>query len=78
MSSNKSKLRRSHTHSHYQKKNRKITINPINIHDNKCFQQAPAIALNHKETGKISQRNQKLNLFIDFCEEKQIENRKKM
>ena len=45
---------------------------------NKCFQQAPAIALNHKETGKISQRNQKLNLFIDFCEEKQIEKRKKM
>ena len=30
-------------------KNKKATINPINIKDNKCFQYTVAVALNHEE-----------------------------
>ena len=36
------------------KKNKKATINPINKKDNKCFQYAVIITLNHEEMKKIS------------------------
>ena len=32
---------------------KKVTINPVN-NDNKCFQYAATVALNHEETGKKS------------------------
>ena len=38
--------------SFYWIKNRKITINPINKKDNKCFQFVVTVALNNKEIKK--------------------------
>ena len=35
------------------------TKNPIKKNDNKCFQYAATLALNHEETGKDSGRNNK-------------------
>ena len=32
-------------------KNKKVTINPINKKDNKCFQYVITVRLNYKETG---------------------------
>ena len=46
-------------------KNKKATINSINKNDNKCFQYAATLALNHKETGKDSGRIKKIKPFID-------------
>ena len=44
-------------------KSKKTTINPINKKDNKCFQYAVTVALNHKEIKKNPQRIKKLNLL---------------
>ena len=35
-------------------KNKKLTINPINKKDNKCFQYAVSLALNHEEINRDS------------------------
>ena len=40
------------------------TINPINKKDNKCFQYAVAVTLNHEEIKKDPQRITKINPFI--------------
>ena len=44
-------------------RNKKATINPINKKDNKCFQYAATIVLNHKETKKDLQRISNIQLF---------------
>ena len=36
-------------------KNKNATINPSNKKDNKCFQYAVTVALNHEEIGKDSE-----------------------
>ena len=42
---------------------KKATINPGNNKDNKCFQYAVTVALNHKEIKKDPQRITKINLL---------------
>ena len=44
------------------KKLKKATINPINL-DEKCFQYAAIVALNHEEIGKNRKEYQKLRLL---------------
>ena len=44
---------------------KKATINTINRNDNKCFQYAAVLALNHKGIRKDSGRITKTKLFID-------------
>ena len=39
--------------------------NPVNKNDNRCFQYATTLALNHKEIGKDSGRITKIKPFID-------------
>ena len=46
-------------------KNKKATINPINKKDNKCFQYAVTVALNHDEIKKDPQRITKIKPFIN-------------
>ena len=46
-------------------KNKKATINSINKKDNKCFQYTTTVELDHKETGKNSQRISKIKPFIN-------------
>ena len=46
-------------------KNKKATINPINKKDNKCFQYAVTVALNHEEIGKYFERITKIKLFTN-------------
>ena len=46
-------------------KNKKATINPINKKDNKCFQYAVTVVLNHEEIGKHSERIIKIKPFIN-------------
>ena len=46
-------------------KNKKATINSINKKDNKCFQYAVTVALNHEEMKKDSQRITKIKPFIN-------------
>ena len=46
-------------------KNKKTKRNLINEKDNKCFQCAIIIALNHREIGKNSERTTKVKLFIN-------------
>ena len=45
--------------------NKKTTINPINKKDNKCFQYAATVALNHREIKKDLQRITKMKPFIN-------------
>ena len=49
------------------KKTKKATINPTNKNDNKCFQYAAALALNHKGIRKDSGQITKINPFLDKC-----------
>ena len=44
---------------------KKATINPKNTKDNKCFQYALTVALNHREIGKDPQRISKIKPYID-------------
>ena len=44
-------------------KNKKVTINLINKKDNKCFQCAITVALNHEEIKKDPQIITKINLL---------------
>ena len=46
-------------------KNKKATINPINKKDNKCFQYAVTVALNHEEIRKHAERITKIKPFIN-------------
>ena len=46
-------------------KHKKPTINPINKQDNKCFQHALTVALNHEEIGKNPERITKIKPVID-------------
>ena len=46
-------------------KNKKATINPINKKDNKCFQYAITVTLNHEKIKKDLQRITKIKLFIN-------------
>ena len=46
-------------------KNKKSTINPKNIKDNKCFQCAVTVALNHEQIKKDPQGISNLKSFID-------------
>ena len=46
-------------------KNKKATIGPKNTKDNKCFQYAITIALNHEEIVKDPQGISKIKPFID-------------
>ena len=48
-------------------KNKKATINPINKKDNKCFQYAVTVVLNHEGIGKHSERIIKIKSFINKC-----------
>ena len=53
----------SYMHSPDWIKNKKATINPINKKDNKCFQYAVTVTLNHEEIGKKPERTTKINSF---------------
>ena len=46
-------------------KNKKATINPIKKKDNKCFQYALTVALNHVKIGGHPQRITKIKPFIN-------------
>ena len=46
-------------------KNKKTAINPINKKDNKCFQYAVKVELNHEEIKKDPQKITKIKPFID-------------
>ena len=46
-------------------KNKKATMYPINKKENKCFQYAVTVALNHEEIGKHAERIIKIKLFIN-------------
>ena len=48
-------------------KKKKATINPINKKDNKCFQYAVIVALNHEEIGKSPERIIKIKSFANKC-----------
>ena len=48
-------------------KNKNATMNPINKKDNKCFQYAVTVALNHEEIKKDPQRITKIKPFINKC-----------
>ena len=55
----------SYIHSPDWIKNKKATINLINKKDNKCFQYAVTVALNHEEIGKNPERITKIKPFIN-------------
>ena len=44
---------------------KKAIINPTNKNDNKCFQYAVTVALNHEEIGKYFERITKIKLFTN-------------
>ena len=46
-------------------KNKKVTINPINKKDNKCFQCAITVPLNYEEITKDPKRITKIKPFIN-------------
>ena len=46
-------------------KNKKVAINPITKKDNKCFQYAVTVVLNHEEIKKDPQRITKIKPFIN-------------
>ena len=55
---------KSYTESPEWLKNKKATINPKN-NDNRCFQYALNVALNHEQIKKDPQRKSKIKPFID-------------
>ena len=57
-------------------KNKKTTINPINKKDNKCFQCAATVALNHEEIGKHSKRIKKIQTLTNKNKETFLKNNK--
>ena len=55
----------SYIDSSYSIKNKKATINPINKNNNKSFQYAVTVVLNHEEIGKHDERITKIKPFIN-------------
>ena len=53
-------------------KNKKATINPINKKDNKCFQYAATVVLNHEEIGKHAERITKIKPFVNISKWQRI------
>ena len=53
-------------------KDKQAAINPINKKDNKCFQYAVTVALNHEETEKHFERITKIKSFINKYNWKRI------
>ena len=49
-------------------KSKKATINPVNNKDNKSFQYAVTVALNHEKLEKHSERITKIKPFINSKE----------
>ena len=47
----------SYIDSPYWIKNKKVTINPINKNNNKCFQYSVTVVLNHKEIKNPAKNN---------------------
>ena len=54
-------------------KDKGATINPKNKKDNKCFQYAITVALNHQSIGNNPQRASKIEPFIGQCNWKRID-----
>ena len=46
-------------------KSKNAVINPVNKKDNKCFQYAVTVAINHEKTGKHAKRITKIKPFIN-------------
>ena len=46
-------------------KSKKVTINPINKKDNKCFQYVVTVPLNYEQIGKHAERITKIKPFIN-------------
>ena len=46
-------------------KNKKVTINPINKKDNKCFQYAVTVVLNHEEIEKNLEKIAKIKPLMN-------------
>ena len=55
----------SYIDSAYWIKSKKVTINPINKKDNKCFQYSITVAWNYEEIKKDSRRITKIKPFIN-------------
>ena len=53
-------------------KNKKTTINAINIKDNKCFQYDVPITLHYEKTEKHDERMSKIKPFINNHKQKEI------
>ena len=70
---NKTSLNRGGSHMESQKwvSAKKATINPINKKDNKCFQYALTVALNHEKIQP--ERISKIKPFIDHCNWNEID-----
>ena len=68
-------LKRGSSYIEYPKwlKNKKVTINPQNTEDNKCFQYAITAALNYQNITNNCQRISKLKPFINNYNWKDIE-----
>ena len=54
-------------------KNKKATINPKNKNDDRCFQYAVTVALNHEQIKDHPERILKIKPFIDQCNWKEID-----
>ena len=54
-------------------KNKKATINPQNKKDDRCFQYAVTVALNHKQIKDHPERISKIKAFIDKYNSKEID-----
>ena len=51
---------------------KKATSNSINKKDNKCFQYAVTVALNHEEINKRSEKNDKIKSVINKYNWKEV------
>ena len=54
-------------------KNKRATINPKNKKDDRCFQYAVAVALNHEQIKDHPERISKIKPFIDKYDWKEID-----
>ena len=62
----------SHIDSLDWKKSKIAAINPINKNDNKCFQYAVTVAINHEKIEKNLQRILKVKPFVGKCNWEEI------
>ena len=58
-------------------RNKRATVNPKNKKDDKCFQYALTVALNHQNIGRDPQRISKIKPFISQYKKTQIFNHTK-